>query len=380
MQRMPVSPRPRWQEIVEAQGLVFHTADSVPYWDESACYHFTAEEIDLIEKATYELDRMCLEAVEYVLETGQLAAFGIPFGYHDLIRESWEKDELTVVGRFDLSYDGQGGAPRLLEYNADTPTSLLEAAVIQWFWMKDVFGEEAAVDQFNSIHERLIGAWKAVREAAFGAPVHFTCIEESDEDFLTTTYLRDTAEQAGLRTAFLDLSQVGWNPDAREFRGLDDEPIHVLFKLYPWEMIFRDEFGAHIGQARTRWFEPPWKAILSNKAILPVLYRLFPDSPYLLKASFEPLVEPHVMKPIHSREGANIRILCDGQMLAETGGPYTEGPHIYQELAPLPDFDGRRAVLGSWMVNGYACGLGIREDDGPITTNLSRFVPHIFTS
>jgi glutathionylspermidine synthase len=36
-----------------------------------------------------------------------------------------------LYGRFDLAYRGDG-PPKLLEYNADTPTALFEAAVVQW--------------------------------------------------------------------------------------------------------------------------------------------------------------------------------------------------------------------------------------------------------
>ena len=51
---------------------------------------------------------------------------------------------------------------------------------------------------------------------------------------------------------------------------------------------------------------------------------------------------------------------------------------MYQALAPVPVFDGNHAVVGSWVVDGVSCGVGIRESDGPITDNLSRFVPHVF--
>ena len=95
--------------------------------------------------------------------------------------------------RLDLAYDGTG-APRLLEYNADTPTGLVEAAVAQWFWLKDV---DDRGDQYNSIHERLIDAWKKLH-ARDGGPLHFAAMTRTDspEDYITAEYLRDTAIQA----------------------------------------------------------------------------------------------------------------------------------------------------------------------------------------
>jgi glutathionylspermidine synthase len=92
-------------------------------------------------------------------------------------------------------------------------------------------------------------------------------------------------------------------------------------------------------------------------------------------ASFEPMSGNYVRKPIHAREGSNIQVVIDGQVRFETEGPY-EGPFVYQQLAPMKAFDGRYPVLGSWVVDGVSCGVGIREDDNMITTNLSRFVPH----
>ena len=158
MQRIRSTPRPAWQKTVESQGFHFHTLEEQPYWDESVYYQFTRAEIDELEKATCALDEMCLQAVQHVIEQDLFEKFQIPPRFVPWVRQSWEEDELTIYGRFDLAYDGKS-PPKLLEYNADTPTSLLEAAVIQWYWFKDVLPR---LDQFNSIHERLIEAWQRV--------------------------------------------------------------------------------------------------------------------------------------------------------------------------------------------------------------------------
>ena len=377
MQRVAITPRPNWQQIVESQGFVFHTPEGQPYWDESAYYHLTRSEVDSLEKATYELDRMCLEAVQHVIDSNLFDQFQVPPQFADYVRQSWETDELTIYGRFDLCFDGRR-TPKLLEYNADTPTSLLEAAVVQWYWFKDVF-PDGAVDQFNTIHERLIEAWKRLAAGSTGAgPIYFTALQGNIEDFMTVTYLRDTAMQAGLSTEYIDIEKVGWNWGRGLFVDERERPINQAFKLYPWEWMLREAFAPQLLLRTTRWLEAPWKMILSNKAILPVLYELFPASPYLLKASFDPLPGPYVRKPMLSREGANIQTIAAGRVTSETAGPYA-GPFIYQELAPIPNFDGSYPVVGSWMVNGNASGIGIREDQTPVTGNLSRFVPHVFS-
>jgi glutathionylspermidine synthase len=332
---------------------------------------------------------MCLQAVEYVIQENLFEQFQVPPPFVDYVKQSWERDEVSVYGRFDFAYDGRN-PPKLLEYNADTPTALLEAAVIQWFWFQDQYPR---LDQFNSIHERLIEAWRTVGQFMASSPtpappapgspeaVFFTALSDHLEDYMTANYLRDTAMQAGLVTHYLDVESVGWNTGRRRFVDEKERAISWCFKLYPWEWMTRERFAPHLLEARdtTRWLEPPWKMILSNKSILPVLFDLFPDSPYLLPASLEPLEGPHVRKPLLGREGANVTVVGeDGRVLTETGGDY-EGPYVYQQLHPVPSFGGNYPIVGSWMVNGYACGIGVREDATPVTGNLSRFVPHVFS-
>jgi glutathionylspermidine synthase len=377
MRRVASFPRTDWRRVVESQGLLFHSPGGRPYWDERACYEFTTAEIDEIERATYELNRMCLAVVGRVVADELFDPFQIPEPFRDWVAESWYRDEFSLYGRFDLAFDGHG-PPKLLEYNADTPTSLLEAAVIQWFWLKDCRPE---ADQFNSIHERLIEAWTSLGATPgllSAETMYFAALADHAEDVMNVSYLRDTCAQAGWRTRHVAIENLGWEARAERFVDSEGRPVGRLFKLYPWEWMVREEFGPNLPRARTAWLEPPWKMILSNKAILPLLYEMFPDSPYLLPASFEPVRGNHVRKPLLSREGANVAIIRGGRTVLETGGDYG-GPHVYQGLCELPNFDGNYPVVGSWMVNGYACGLGIREDSGPITRDTSRFVPHLFT-
>lgn len=372
MRRLDIEPRPHWQKRVEEFGLTFHTLNGVPYWDESACYQFSSREIDLLEEATQELHRLCLELVGQVIADRQLNLFLIPEVYHEWVIRSWEADDPSIYGRFDLLYDGSG-PPKMLEYNADTPTALVEAAVAQWFWLKDI---DERGDQYNSIHERLIEAWQALYQRD-ARPLHFAAMADQSEDFVTVEYLRDTAIQAGFHTVYLDIEQIGWDRVRRCFVDAREEPIEQLFKLYPWEWILREEFGPHVLETSMRWLEPPWKMVLSCKSILPLLYARFPNCPYLLPASFDPLPGSYVCKPIHAREGANIRVVVNGQETYRTSGFYEDSPCVYQQLVPLKPFEGRYPVIGSWVVGDVACGIGIREDDTLITQNTSRFVPHL---
>jgi glutathionylspermidine synthase len=320
---------------------------------------------------------MSLAAVQSIIDRGIFDRLAIERWLADDIVETWQAGAPSVYGRFDLRYDGMN-SPKLLEYNADTPTSLIEAAVAQWNWLQSVRPDG---DQFNSIHEKLIARWRAIRPTLPGVvPVlHFTCVKDSDEDLGNLEYLRDTALQAGLDTRHIHIEDIGWSDGENAFVDLDGNPIRALFKLYPWEWMMRDEFGKNVPRARLAVFEPAWKLVLSCKALLAILWELYPDHPNLLPAYFEAgkLGERYVRKPFYSREGANVEIHGPRGVYAQPGTYGAEG-YVYQGYAPLPDFDGNYPVIGSWIVGDEPAGIGIREDVTPVTRNTSRFVPHYF--
>ncbi len=389
MQRHSLRPRPNWQEIVTTQGLTFHSpsdeTDARPYWDENACYEFTSSEVDRLEAAGNELQVMCLAAAQRVIDQKRYAELEIPEEAIASIEWAWEQEPPAIYGRFDILWNGEG-SPKLLEYNADTPTSLLEAAVTQWNWLRDVL---PSADQFNSIHQRLVAKWKDV-QSYLSEPVYFASADNA-EDRLTTAYLRDTAQQAGLETEQLLMEEIGWN----ERRGcfVDSAPqehaIGSIFKLYPWETMLEEQFAPQALQTyrNMQWIEPIWKMLLSNKGILSILWELYPGHELLLEA--HPASRNHtpapgwIRKPMHSREGANVTIARPDGSLTRTDGPYTNRMCVDQRLGQATHFmdasgGSRWPVLGIWMIDQECCGMGIREDAGPITGNLSSFVPHYF--
>ena len=373
MKREPCEPRSDWQRKAEEVGFHFHSMDGI-YWDESACYRFSAGEVDTLEAATGELHQRALEAVERIVSRRDYGRFRIPEPFHALVERSWRDGDKSLYGRFDLSWDGTG-PPKMLEYNADTPTALLEASVMQWYWLQDVFPRH---DQFNSLHEKLIARWREMRaQLPADGRVYFTCDAEAPEDQGTLDYLRDTAMQAEVKALALDIADIGW--DGRRFVDLEERPISALFKLYPWEWLTHEPFGQHLLARTAVMIEPAWKMLLSSKAILPVLWEMFPGHPNLLAASFEEgaIAGDHVKKPLYSREGANVSISAAGGTI-EAPGDYGAEGFVWQAYHALPRFDGAYTVIGSWIVGDEPAGIGIREDASPITRNTSRFVPHYF--
>ena len=372
MERKFVSPRGNYKEKIEALGFDFHG----DYWREEACYRLSSNEVEMLETATAEAYRMYCDAVEYILNDQpefMERILQLPPEICERIRRSWDEDELSLYGRFDFLVD-KSGVPRILEFNADTPTSLLEASVIQWQWKEDLF---PASDQYNGIHEGLVQSWKDMFPA--GSEIHFAGALDDHEDTGTLQYLASTAMEAGFSTRVLDMNSL----DLRDgcFYDPSGEQVKRCFKLYPWEWMVDESADGCL--ADVQWVEPVWKLLMSNKAILKVLSDLFPDSPYVLPCYLSrPESGLFCKKPVYSREGHNVSVLEirnweERVRLAETEGDYNKGAYVYQEYVEPTAYSGRYPVIGSWVVGGEPAGIGIRENRTEITGNLSEFVPHI---
>ncbi len=390
LKRVSSPARHDWRETARECGFQFHTIEGDLYWDESVRYEFSLTEIERdLEDPTQELHGMCMDLVDHLVRHPEkLSLVGIPAEQWDFVCDSWKRADPHLYGRMDFSYDGDGPA-KLLELNYDTPTSLYEASFFQWVWMEQMRERgdlPQGTDQYNRLHEDLLEA--LVRLRALAGKAHpeepafvFTAVAESDEDRGTTQYIQDLASQAGFPTRFLDIFDIGVDAQGR-LTDTSEEVIQRIFKLYPWEWLFAEDFAKHLATTPTAWLEPPWKSILSNKGVLPLLWERHPNHPNLLEARFEEspgqeLPAGWVRKPVHSREGSNIRIRPPRGEEIVVDGPYGEGPAIWQAYHPLPNFDGRYALVGSWVIGDRASGIGMREDSTLITRDTSRFVPHV---
>ena len=380
MRREASTPRPGWDETIRAQGLVYVDTELpdgnvMSYWDETAAYSFTLDEVLRLEEATEELHRMSVAAAEHVVARNRYAEFGIPEWAAEAVARSLRENPPTLYGRFDLWYDGSG-PPKMLEYNADTPTALVEASIVQWYWLEHTRPD---ADQWNSLHERLVGAWAKIGAGLHEPRAHvlWSDEEESGEDQITAGYLAETARQAGLDVTLMPIQQVGW--DGRRFVDADNRPITTCFKLYPWEWMLAEPYGrpALDPGTPTTWIEPAWKLLLSNKALLAVLWEMYPGHDYLLPAYLDSPrgMTEYVAKPLLGREGGSVRIVT-GDTEITNPGIYGDEGFCFQEFRALPEFEGNRTVLGSWIVDGESAGAGVRESESLITDGYARFLPH----
>ncbi|MFC4453601.1 glutathionylspermidine synthase family protein [Deinococcus sonorensis] len=378
MQRLTVRPRP--DADARLQGVAIDWADH-GYWQEQAAYAFTLAEIERIEAASQTLVTHLLDTVGFAIEQRRLGDLGIPTFLHETVRESWLRGDPDVYMRLDLAYDGHH--LHLLECNGQTPTSLIEASVAQWQWLEDQLALqhlEQGCDQWNGMHEQLLARWGELSSGGVGT-VHFAAGDNS-EDLATVTYLQDLAEQAGLRTRALSVSEIGQDHQRRHLIGTEGEDIRHLMWLWPFEFAWEEAFAPELSLTHTRFIEPLWKTVLCSKGILALLHERYPDCPEVLPATLHvgTLGGEVVRKPLYSREGQNVTIV--GQDHDATGGQYGDLRMVEQQYSPLPQFvnaqgEPRFPVLGVWVAGRHVCGMGVREAARRITDDRASFVPHL---
>ncbi len=398
MERVRASPRPHWAEKLEEIGFPFHTeADGAPYWDESAYWRFSLAEIEELEAAAEEVYRLCESAVDHVITRRLYDRVGIPHGAAPAVEASWAKrttQDKALYARFDFAWDGKGSPPKMLELNAETPTSLYETAVVQWCWLQDCHPD---ADQFNSLEEALVRRWATRMAVAPGLAsgreaIHFACLMPHPEDEATLAYLQALALKAGMITKAIPIQEIRYDDATKRFLDDTGHPIHHLMKLYPWDWLIQEHAGPELvnaaAEGRISIIEPAWKMVMASKGLLALLWELFPNHPNLLptfttRTRF-PAGGTVVAKPLLGREGRNISIATldatgapIGSPIADTEGPYDDCGWVYQAFSPLAQAEGNHAVFGVWMAGGTACGLGIREDRSLITGDNSRFIPHL---
>ncbi|GAB6897715.1 glutathionylspermidine synthase family protein [Kineosporia succinea] len=382
MIRLPQTPRPDAYRLVEEEGLAYARdrndgGDDLPYWFEGAAYRFTEPQMDELERVTNELHQMAMHATRVMCHDHEtLRRLGIPEYAWPHLRKSVEND-WTLYGRFDLLWDGTGD-PKMLEYNADTPAALVETAVSQWSWLESVHPDR---DQWNMLHERLVHTWrKRLRDNEF---VHLVAgVSEPLEDWNTIAYVADTVREAGGRAVTLPIDQLGVRKGDKGFYGLENDPVGTCFAMYPWEWMLAEDFGRRALESDVTWLEPVYKVLTGSKAVLATLWQLYEGHPNLLPAFWSPddrLGREYVVKPVHGWEGAGVKVVRDGRVVAGVPEKHTAGQTaIYQRYQEVPRIGDNLPVLGTWVIGGHAAGLGIRETDAGhlITDTQARFVPH----
>ena len=379
-------------DYLEELGFVWHTDDDETAYIADELVVISEAEAEAYYEAGNELYDMFVEAGDHIVENNLFHEVGIPFNLIDIVKESWENDvHWHLYSRFDLAGGIDGKAIKLLEFNADTPTAVFETAIVQWAILKQNDLEES--HQFNALYESLVENFQRLvtldesveefEERYEGWKFLFTSVKNNAEEEQTVRLLQHIAEEAGYNTEFAYIDDIEFGDDGIVYQ---DESYELWFKLIPWEDIALEESDLAlllkdiIQTQKAIIFNPAYTLMFQSKAILKILWDLYPNHPLLLETSFEPLVgKKQVQKPIFGREGGSISILeSDGSRLLRAEGDYDNHTMIYQEYTQLPT-DSQGASYQAGLFYAYeSCALGFRKG-GLILDNMSKFVGHIVT-
>ena len=377
-------------ETLEKIGFTWHTDSDGTKYVSDELVQITQEEAEAYYEAGNELYDMFVECAQYVIDNDLFFEIGIPFNLVDMIKKSWENDvHWHIYGRFDLAGGVDGKQIKLIEFNADTPTSLFETTLLQWALLKENNMDEDK--QFNNAYEAIQNNFKRLitldedissfEENYDGWKILFSSVEGDDEEEATTRLLQQIATDAGFNTAFEYLENVTFDDDG--VYDSEGNNYEYWFKLYPWEDIATDEpelatiLTNIIQNQKAILLNPAYTLLFQSKGMLKILWDLYPNHPLLLKTSFEPLDTLHVEKCVFGREGANTKIIDkDGHILEQTDGEYDNYKKVYQEYVDFPkDSQGSKYQAGVFFAY-ESCALSFRKG-GEIMDNMSKFVGHV---
>lgn len=367
--------------------------DTLPYITNEMVV-VSEDEAEKYFDAANELYEMYIAAAQNVIDNERYAELGIPENLIELIEYSWENDaNWHIYGRFDLSGGIDGKPIKLIEFNADTATCIPETAVVQWASLKANYLDES--QQFNTLYETLVEKFRELhrQNPSFEKTLLISTMKDFPEDDTNMQVLGEAAKEAGFEVAFDYIENVEFsategifkqNPDNGSFTRYD-----FWFKLIPWEYIGWDE--PELAQILTEIsknqkaviLNPAYTLLFQSKAILKVLWELYPNHPLLLETSSKPILgKTCVEKVLFGREGANVRIVSpSGTTETSTEGDYFEQNTVFQEYTEfVKDNVGNsqmafRYQAGVFFV-GEACGLGYRRG-GKILDNKAQFCGHL---
>ncbi|WP_058913151.1 bifunctional glutathionylspermidine amidase/synthase [Entomohabitans teleogrylli] len=351
-------------------------------------------------KATNELHLMYLHATDKVMKDDNLLTlFDIPKILWPRLRLSWQRRRHHMItGRMDFCMDERG--LKVYEYNADSASCHTEAGLILEEWTRQGYrgtGHNPAEDLLNE----LAGAWKHSRARPF---VHIMQDNDIEENYHSRFMQRALAE-AGFESKILyGLAELRWDATGQLIDG-DGRLVNCVWKTWAWETAIeqiREVSEAEYAAVPIRTghpenevrlidvllrpevlvFEPLWTVIPGNKAILPILWSLFPHHRYLLDTDFEvndELIKTgYAVKPIAGRCGSNIDLISHHEeLLDKTSGKFADQKNIYQQLWCLPRVAGKYIQVCTFTVGGNYGGACLRGDDSLVIKKESDIEPMI---
>ncbi|WP_265524058.1 bifunctional glutathionylspermidine amidase/synthase [Providencia rustigianii] len=352
-------------------------------------------------QATNEVHLMYLHATEKVLKDDNLLKlFNIPEILWPRLRLSWQNRRHDMVtGRVDFCMDERG--LKVYEYNADSASCHTETGLIIEKWAQ-VGGLKTGWNPGERLNEILTDTWKHTSAKPF---IHIMQDNDGEEDY-HALFMAQSIKAAGFEYKIIHgLDELEWNETGQVVDG-EGRVLECVWKTWAWETVLeqlRQESESDITfsalpictghphhndirlidvllRPEIRVFEPLWTVIPGNKAILPILWSLFPHHPYLLNTDFEINDElrqtGYAVKPIAGRCGDNIGLVDHlDEVLDETDGQFNYQENVYQQLWCLPKVSGRYIQVCTFTIGGHYGGVCLRSDPSLVIKKDSDIEP-----
>lgn len=324
-----------------------------------------------------------------------LETFGYPPASFRLLRTTAQP---PFIARCDFAVTPKG--IYLLECNADVATFIVETfkingLVAAYFGKKDPNqGSENILR--NQLKKYIENTAKLLKKSPLDCRIVFAAMGTADEDVGTVEYLRNLCDYPAYFSPIESLTM-----DENFMYDSDDEPIDILYRLYPIEWMVEDR-DPHSEAYLWDYLEPlvfaqkvalinPVSAfLLQNKALMALITQLgqpnlpeelFPAFKYFLPTFLQQskIKLPYVSKPIWGREGKELMIFQQEEsVISNPDSDYANWLKIYQEYVELPQLNWNQTnytlQFSCFIVNGIATGVGARIGE-KIITNNSKFIP-----
>lgn len=375
MERIASPARADWQGIATSLDYTyFQNEDGSFAWREDVAYRFSSNMVSKIGFAASCLHKMCRDLVEEAVnDPSIMAAFDIPETMRPVIQKSWRRRDPFFIGRFDFAIVDD--IPKLIEYNADTPATVPESTVMQKRWLEDVRPQDRQASWLASTTTGWLKRLHGHAASVLPNVVHVVPYPGCTEDYAHARTYAAWLQECGMTAVLAELDEIeGSSTGELLHKGV---LIKAMIRMYPWELMFREDGAKYLETSSCRFLSPPWTALLSNKALLAALWERRPNHPNLLRAQFSPEgMDRYVVKPICSRGGENVSVVIDGQTVAAQDGTYGKYKNVYQEFVDCRVGDVYTSI-GAWIVGeGRFAGITMRESQDMIVKDVSAIVPH----
>lgn len=343
-------------------------------------YNFEIENYKKLSTGAYDLFE---KATHKIINENKLTDLGIPEFFHDCIRHTWKNRSKHpfLYGRFDINGGIKQPESRIIEFNADTCSTLPETIHWQSLQNKELKGNDHS--QFNNLTKDIGSILHSLKSTInHSNPFILGSSFGYKEDVLNVNSILDIAHDQGYKSFYVNLEDVIFSEENGILYEINGEyqMVDVWFKMIPWDWMFNEEpqlakeLSTIICKDLCTVFNPPYSAIWQNKKFMSYITQHFPNDIIAQTFLNPPSLENYVTKPVYGRLGENITIT--GKLNSKSKGDFDGQEKVYQKFYPLEkDMENYYYQTGLFFTDKPSA-LNLRAEENPIISDDCEFISH----